>query len=363
MTADDSRFMAMALALGDRGHGQVWPNPAVGCVIAKDGRVVGRGWTQRSGRPHAEPVALLQAADAARGGTAYVTLEPCAHQGRSTSCTSALVEAGIARVVVAMIDPDPRTNGLGIERLRAAGIAVEVGCGAAEASFAHAGFTSRVTRARPLVALKIAQSLDGRIATASGRSRWITSEDARAVGHWLRATHDAILIGSGTALADDPGLTCRLPGLLDRSPVRVVVDRRLRLKPESELARSARAVPLWIFTGAGSDARAAERLHQQGAELVQLEADAGPEACLAALAARGITRLLVEGGAGIATALLRADLVDRLHLFTAPVLLGGDGRASIAALGLDEPAEARRWRHVDLRQLGRDRLSTLARED
>lgn len=355
--------MRAALALARRGLGNAWPNPAVGCIIVKDGVVVGRGWTQPGGRPHAEAEALARAGAAARGATAYVTLEPCAHHGRSTPCASALVDAGIARVVVAMIDPDPRTDGRGIERLRAAGIEVDVGCGVAEAAYAHAGFTKRVVEQRPLVALKIAQSLDGRIATAAGQSKWITNEEARAVGHWLRATHDAILIGSGTVLADDPKLTCRLPGLAHRSPVRIVLDRRLRLPPSGKLGSSAKALPLWILTEAPMEPTAAERLRDRGVELIDLDKGAGLRGCLAALAARGITRLLVEGGPTAATALLRAELIDRLHLFQAPVLLGSDGLPALGELGLAIPSAAGRWRHVEERRLGQDRLSTMVRED
>jgi len=240
-SAADRAFMAAALGLARRGLGRVWPNPAVGCVIVRDGLVVGRGWTAPGGRPHAEAVALERAGDLAHGATAYVTLEPCAHHGRTPPCADALVRAGVARVVTALGDPDPRTAGEGHARLRQAGIAVAEGTGADAAEEVNAGFLKRVRHGRPLVTLKLATTLDGRIATAAGESQWITGPRARQDGHRLRAAHDAIIVGSGTALADDPGLTCRLPGLEGASPVRVVFDGRLRLSPESRIARASGA--------------------------------------------------------------------------------------------------------------------------
>jgi diaminohydroxyphosphoribosylaminopyrimidine deaminase/5-amino-6-(5-phosphoribosylamino)uracil reductase len=359
--ATDRRYMAMALALAERGLGNVWPNPAVGCVLVKDGRVVGRGWTQPGGRPHAESEAVRRAGEAARGSTAYVTLEPCAHQGRTPPCADAMIAAGIARIVIAAVDPDPRVNGRGIARLRAAGMVVEVGCLEAEAHALNAGFFVRCCRGRPLVALKLATSADGKIATATGDSQWITGPAARAEGHRLRLRHDAILIGSGTALADDPALTCRLPGLEGRSPVRVVVDRRLRLGPGSRLARSAGAVPVWLFTQR-HETPAAAALTAAGVRLFPLaraESGDGLREVLAALAGQGITRVLVEGGAGIATAFLREALVDRLHLFDAPLLIGADGHPAIHALAIRRLGEARRWRRVEERLLGPDRLAVL----
>src|SRR5580700_4659831 len=225
----DLGHMRTALGLARRGLGNTWPNPAVGCVIVKDGRVVGRGWTQKGGRPHAETEALARAGKGAKGATAYVSLEPCSHHGKTPPCAEALIAAGVSRVVAAVEDPDPRVSGRGIARLRAAGIAVEAGLCAAEAAELNAGFFCRVAQGRPLVTLKLAASLDGRIATPTGKSRWITGPAARERAHLLRAAHDAVLIGTGTALADDPQLTCRLPGLEARSPVRIVIDRTLRL--------------------------------------------------------------------------------------------------------------------------------------
>jgi len=224
-------MMRAALALARRSLGRTWPNPAVGCVIMRDSRVIARGRTQEGGRPHAEADAIAHARESLKGATVYVTLEPCSHHGRTPPCADALVAAGVARVVSALEDPDPRVKGQGHARLKAAGIAVEVGEGAAQAAEINAGFLLRVREGRPLFHLKLASSLDGRIATASGESKWITGEAARADGQRLRATHDAILIGAATAVADDPELTCRLPGLAGRSPIRIVLDSKARLAP------------------------------------------------------------------------------------------------------------------------------------
>ncbi|MBX6375722.1 MAG: bifunctional diaminohydroxyphosphoribosylaminopyrimidine deaminase/5-amino-6-(5-phosphoribosylamino)uracil reductase RibD, partial [Acetobacteraceae bacterium] len=244
--------MRAALALARRGLGNAWPNPAVGCVLVRDGRVVGRGWTQPGGRPHAETEALRRAGpEGARGATAYVTLEPCSHHGRTPPCCDALIAAGVARVVVALQDPDSRVNGRGIARLRAAGIAVETGLCEAEARAINAGFIRRIHLGLPLVTLKLATTLDGRIATATGESRWITGPEARREAHALRARHDAVLVGSGTVLADDPDLTCRLPGMAKTPVLRVVADSRLRTPPAARLVATARQVPTWIVTRPG----------------------------------------------------------------------------------------------------------------
>src|SRR5713226_5495304 len=253
MPSLDETAMRAALALARRGLGRVWPNPAVGCVVARDGRVVGRRWTQPGGRPHAETEALARAGEAAHGATAYVSLEPCSHWGKTPPCADALIAAGLGRVVVALEDPDPRVAGGGVARLRAAGIAVEAGLGAAEAAEINAGFFQRVRLGRPLVTLKLATSLDGRIATASGESRWITGPAARERAHLLRATHDGILVGTDTVLADNPQLTCRLPGLDAHSPVRVVIDRQLRIPLDAHIFAEARQVPTWVVTLAAAD--------------------------------------------------------------------------------------------------------------
>lgn len=357
--------MAAALALARRGLGRTWPNPNVGCVIVKDGRVVGRGWTQAGGRPHAETEALGRAGAAARGAIAYVTLEPCSHTGRTPPCADALVAAGIARAVVAVGDPDPRVDGRGVARLRQAGIAVSEGVGRAAAAALNEGFFRRVRDGRPLVTLKLATSLDGRIALANGESRWITGPEARRRGHLLRAEHDAILVGSGTALADDPDLTCRLPGLEDRSPVRIVADARLRLPLAARLVREAVAVPTWLLTAPGHTAERLAPYAAAGVEILPVPAGpAGgldPAAALAALGGRGITRLLVEGGGRLAAALLGAGLVDRLAWFRAARVIGGDGRPAVAALDLPSLAAAPGFRREAVMALGDDLLETYAR--
>ena len=260
--------MRAALAMGRRGLGNTWPNPAVGCVILKDGHVVGRGWTQAGGRPHAETEALARAGEAARGATAYVTLEPCCHWGKTPPCADALIAAGLSRVVAAVEDPDPRVAGAGLARLRAAGLSVESGVCEAEAAELNAGFFQRVHTGRPLVTLKLAASLDGRIAAASGESRWITGEIARERVHLLRAEHDAVLVGTGTALADDPQLTCRLPGMASRSPVRIVMDRDLRLPRTAHLVAEARRAATWVLTSGSANTERLAALRAAGVEVI-----------------------------------------------------------------------------------------------
>lgn len=342
--------MAMALGLAARGLGRVWPNPAVGCVLVRDGVVVGRGWTQPGGRPHAETEALARAGADARGATAYVSLEPCAHHGRTPPCADALIAAGVARVVLATRDPDPRTNGKGAERLRAAGLQVDEGALEAEARALNAGFVSRIERGRPLVTLKLATTLDARIATASGESKWITGEAARRRAHVLRATHDAVMVGAGTAAADDPELTCRLPGFADRSgPVRIVAGR---LSPQSKLARSARETPVWRLARDADPALSALGVKP----VIAPDLAAG----LQALGARGLTRLLVEGGRGLATSLLAQGLVDRLCWFRAPSLIGADGLPAFDRLGVAALAELKRFRRLSVEPVGDDLLETYA---
>ena len=354
--------MAVALRLAGRGLGQVWPNPAVGCVIVNGGRIVGRGWTQRGGRPHAEFEALRRAGGAALGATAYLSLEPCAHYGQTPPCTMALLHAGIRRAVIAVTDPDPRVDGRGIDQLRQAGVEVVLGVAKDEAERLNAGFFLRVRAGRPLVTLKLATSLDARIATRTGASRWITGEEARQRAHRLRASHDAIMVGSGTALADDPELTCRLPGLEDRSPVRIVLDGRLRLPPSSRLAQTAREVPTWVIARADVDAKRRAALERSGVEVLTVAPGPGehldPGAALGALAGRGLTRVLVEGGSELAGALLRARLVDRLVWFQAPLVIGGDGLPALATLGADALADCVSLQRSDSLTLARDAVQT-----
>ncbi|MBL8833344.1 MAG: bifunctional diaminohydroxyphosphoribosylaminopyrimidine deaminase/5-amino-6-(5-phosphoribosylamino)uracil reductase RibD [Rhodospirillales bacterium] len=356
--------MRAALALARRGLGDVWPNPAVGCVLVRDG-VVGRGWTQAGGRPHAETEALKRAGTAARGATAYVSLEPCSHHGKTPPCADALIGAGIARVVAATVDPDPRVSGQGLAKLEAAGISVESGLLREEADALNAGFFLRVREGRPLVTLKIATSLDGRIATHRGESRWITGEAARARAHAMRAGHDAVLIGSGTAIADDPMLDVRLPGYEAARRVRVVVDGRLRVPLTARLVRTAREYPTWFVVRADVEPARAKVLADCGVELVYLPPDANgnlaPVDIAKALGARGLTRVLLEGGSRLAGAFLQAGLVDRLVRFGAGIALGGDGIPALAAFGVDRLADAPRFSRLETAECGEDVLETWTR--
>jgi len=357
----DLNRMRAALSLARRGLGNVWPNPAVGCVIVNQGRVVGRGWTQPGGRPHAETEALRRAGAAAHGATAYVSLEPCSHWGQTPPCADALVDAGVRRVVVALEDPDPRVSGAGSRRLRGAGVAVEIGLGAAEAADINAGFLTRQRVGRPLVTLKLATSLDGRIATRTGESRWITGPQARARTHQLRAQHDAIMVGTGTVLADDPQLTCRLPGLGRRSPVRVALDRHLRIPPGAHLIAEASETPTWVLTLRPADPARRDAFLANGVVVTEVDPDAEDRidlaAALQALGARGVSRLLVEGGARLAAALLRLRLVDRLVWLHAPLLIGADGTPAIGALGLAALADAPSFERLSTETVGADALT------
>ena len=356
--------MTAALALARRNLGSTWPNPSVGCVIVRGGVVVGRGMTAPGGRPHGEAIALDRAGVHARGATAYVALEPCAHRRNGSSCSDSLVHAGVERVVVAMTDPDPRTSGRGIMRLREAGIDVDVGVLSQQARDLHAGFTSRITTGRPLVTLKVAASLDGRIATATGESRWITGRQARRAAHGLRLHHDAILIGRGTADIDDPLLTCRLDGLGHRSPVRIVPDSNLGLARRSALVASAADIPTWIVCGRDADVVRKEAMREAHVDVIEVDRDhsgrVSMKAMMAALGSRGLTRLLVEGGAVLAGSLVRDDLVDRVAWFHAPLLLGHDAAASLAGLDVESLTDARHWQVLFHHTWGQDGLTVLA---
>jgi len=358
--------MRAALALGRRALGNAWPNPAVGCVlVGANGAVVGRGWTQAGGRPHAETEALRRAGSSAKGASAYISLEPCDHHGQTPPCTKALIDAGITRAVIAIEDPDKRVRGKGIAALRAGGIETIVGVLAEEAEEVNLGFFLKQREHRPLVTLKLATSLDARIATASGDSRWITGETARAWAHLLRARHDAVAIGIGTALADDPRLTCRLPGLPNRPPARIVFDSRLRLPAKGKLAAGAGAGPVLVITGEGADKERAGKLQACGVTVIEVERDADgrPDvaASLRAVADTGITRLLVEGGGILAASMLRAGLVDRISWFRAPRAIGGDGLPAIAPFGIDRLASAPAFVRTALDQAGPDILESYRR--
>ncbi len=357
--------MRGALALARRGLGRVAPNPAVGCVIARDGRVLARGWTQPGGRPHAEAEALGRAGAAAEGATAYVTLEPCSHHGKTPPCDRALIAAGVARCVVALEDPDPRVAGRGLANLEAAGVAVELGLCREEAEAVNAGYLLQRREGRPLVALKLAATLDGRIATAAGESRWITGEAARARAHLLRARYDAVLVGAGTARADDPRLDVRLPGLEAVRPLRVVLDGSLGLPLSHDLVAQAVARPSCLVTGA--EVAEADLAPYRDAGMAILQVGRDPEGrldlaeALRALGGLGLTRVLVEGGGRLAAGLLKAGLVEELHWFRAPKVIGGDGRPAVAALGLEALSAAPGFTSVGLESLDGDVLETFRR--
>jgi diaminohydroxyphosphoribosylaminopyrimidine deaminase/5-amino-6-(5-phosphoribosylamino)uracil reductase len=343
---EDARFMARAVALAWRGLGRTSPNPPVGAVVVRHGRIVGEGWHRRAGGPHAEVLALRRAGAAARGATLYVTLEPCSHHGRTPPCAPAVVAAGIARVVVAVADPNPRVRGRGMRLLRGSGIAVDRGVLAVEAGAPSAWFRHFVVRRRPYVLLKVAASLDGRIATASGESRWMSGPAARRWVHRLRDRVDAVMVGAGTVLADDPRLTCRVRG--GRDPLRVIVDGRLRVSSRARAAPPAPARP-----------RRRSALARAGAELLVVRGRGGRlriGALLEALAARGVVSVLIEGGAELAAAALGERVVDRVLVVAAPLLVGGDGRAMLGPLGVRRLARAPRLTDVRVTRLGTDVL-------
>jgi diaminohydroxyphosphoribosylaminopyrimidine deaminase/5-amino-6-(5-phosphoribosylamino)uracil reductase len=364
----DQRFMSLALALGRRGLGNTWPNPSVGAVVVRyDGAepvIVGRGWTQPGGRPHAETEALRRAGPAARGATLYVTLEPCSHHGRTPPCTDAIIAAGIARVVSAIEDPNARVAGRGHALLRASGITVDVGVGAAEAGRAHAGHIRSVCDRRPHISLKLAVSADEKAGLAGRKPAPITGEAARARVHLMRAMNDAILIGIGTALADDPQLTCRLPGMAARSPVRVVLDTGLRLPASGALVRSAHETPVWVIAGQSAPSEAEAVLAAQGVEVFRVSATDGRldiAAVLRLLDDRRITRLMVEGGPTVAAAFLAADLVDEAVLLRGPNPIGPDGIDALEAMPLAALTDSPRLRSRGIETVGEDTIETFER--
>ncbi len=336
--ADDARFMALAFTLGRRGLGNTWPNPAVGAVIVKDNVIVGRGWTQPGGRPHAEVEALRHAKKAAQGATLYVTLEPCAHQGKTPPCADAIIKAGIARVVSALEDPNPEVAGKGHARLRDKGVTVDVGRGEEEARRVHAGHIMRVTDNRPFVTLKLAVSADGKAGLAGRKPVTITGEAARTRVFQMRAENDAIMVGIGTVLSDNPQLTCRLPGMFERSPVRVVLDATLKLPLSTSVVATVRETPTWVITSAKPSAIAEEILQQRGCKVFRVSDTGGKldfDDVLKVLAGEGITRLMVEGGPKLAGAMAAAGLVDELALLRGATTIGADGIDALDGLPLD----------------------------
>jgi diaminohydroxyphosphoribosylaminopyrimidine deaminase/5-amino-6-(5-phosphoribosylamino)uracil reductase len=355
VTAADGRFMARALELAARGLGRTFPNPPVGAVLVRGGRVVGEGFHTRAGAPHAEIEALRAAGRAARGATLYVTLEPCTHHGRTPPCVDALLRLKPSRAVVAMPDPNPRVRGRGLKRLRRAGIPVVVGPGASEARLLCEGYRMRLLRGRPLVTLKLAATLDGRIAAAGGDSRWITGPAARRLAHALRDISDAVLVGAGTVRTDDPHLTCRLRG--GRDPVRVVVAGPRLALPTGARVLAPGGPPTWVVAPLGAPAARVDRLRRRGVEVFLLPGRRGrvPFASLVRmLGARGLTSLLIEGGGTVAAEALRARVVDRLVLFMAPAVLGGDAVAAVRALGVHRVDDALRVEGLAVERVGND---------
>ena len=356
--------MSLALTLGRRGLGNAWPNPAVGAVVVKDGVVVGRGWTQPGGRPHAEVEALARAGEAARGATLYATLEPCSHHGRTPPCVDAILAAGIARVVSALEDPNPKVAGEGHARLRAQGIAVGLGVGAEEARRAHAGHIRRLRDGRPHVLLKLAVSADGKVGLPGRKPARVTGEAANARVHLMRATNDAVLTGIGTVLADDPQLTCRLPGMESRSPVRVVLDSQLRLPTGSRLAKSATRTLDWVFVDESVKPEHEDALTQAGVEVLRVPGAAGRldlAAVLRGLAGRGITRVMVEAGPIVSAAFLAADLIDEAALFRSPNALG-EGIDALEGMSLSALTLSPKLRLVGREQAGADTLEMFERK-
>ena len=352
----DKRWMRLALSLGRRQLGRTWPNPSVGCVLVKNGRIAGRGTTGPGGRPHAETEALRNAGEAAKGSTAYVTLEPCAHTGETPPCARSLAEAGISRAVIAVRDPDPRVSGKGIEILKSAGIEVASGVLEAEARWSHRGFFSRIEKGLPSVTLKLAMSFDGKIAAETGDSKWITQEDARRRVHLLRACHDAVMVGHGTAAADDPNLAPRGIGPV-KPPVRIIIDSRLETSCDSRLGRTARNEPVWLCHGPDAVQSAVADWRSRNAETILCRPDRGMvdlNDALGNLAGRGLTRIFCEGGSALAASLIGEDLVDELVGFSAGAVLGAEGIPSVGGMKLSRVSEARRYHLRSAETVGAD---------
>lgn len=356
MGREDAAFMRRALGLGRKGLGRTSPNPPVGAVVVAGGEIVGRGFHRRAGSPHAEVEALAEAGPRARGATLYVTLDPCNHQGRTPPCSDAILAAGVRRVVIGTADPNPHVAGGGARRLAAAGVAVESGVEAGACAELIAGFATWARTGRPLVALKLAATLDGRIATATGASRWITGEPARRFAHRLRDEYDAVMVGAGTVIADDPALTCRRPG--GRDPLRVIVDGRLRVPLAAQVLTKSAAPGTLVATTMRSGKKL-DALHRRAASILTLPGRRGElelGGLLARLGERGLRSVLLEGGAKLAAAALREGVVDRLFVFLAPKLIGGDGVPMLGPLGVRSMAEARAVRVLGVRRLGSDLL-------
>ena len=349
-------YMSVALSLGRRGLGKTWPNPSVGCVIVDDGVVVGRGNTGDGGRPHAETQALAQAGNRAQGATVFVTLEPCSHEGHTGSCAKALIDAGVAHVVVAIRDDDPRVNGSGLLMLKSAGIKVTTGVLSEKAKYDHSGFLTKINESRPKVTLKLATSLDGRIATRTGDSQWITNEKSREVVHLQRSSNDAIMVGAGTVRKDNPRLTVRNIAR-SANPVRVLISNKINLPHDSRIFTSMKAHPTWIIHGADTNEGTKQIWAKEGAKLLEAKSNNGKivlKNALKNLALEGLTSVYCEGGSNLAAGLLSNNLVDELIIFTAGIIIGEDGLPTVASLGLDKLQEARRLELMESVTLGGD---------
>jgi len=355
--------MQAALGLAQRSLGQVSPNPAVGCILVRPDlgdRVVGRGWTQPGGRPHAESEALRRAGELANGATAYVTLEPCSHTGQTAPCADALINARVKRVVIAMQDPDPRVSGRGIAKLKKAGLEIKTEVLKSNSEFVNIGFINKIQMLRPYFSWKTATSLDGKISTTSGHSKWITEPDARQVGHLLRARNDAIIIGIGTALIDDPDLTCRLPGCREISPIRIVVDSKLRLPLTHKLVISAHQFETWIFTSKNPIPEKTTALQNAGISIFKCDESSDGHLDIKklsqTLAKQGLTRVLIEGGANLSSSFLSHDLVDQIFWFRAPKIIGSDGLPATKCLNILTIDDTRAFTQQGTYDIGRDRL-------
>jgi len=363
----DERFMAAALSYGRQNLGQTFPNPSVGALVVSGGaepRIIARGVTAKGGRPHAEAEALAKAGTAAKDATIYVTLEPCVPHGRGEPCTDIIRRSGISRAVIALADPNPATSGRGIARLKEAGVAVTVGPGAAEAARAHAGHIRRMKDGRPQVILKIAVSADGKTGLKDRKPAEISCEISRAEAHMLRATSDAVMVASGTVLADDPMLNCRLPGMADRSPIRVALDGNLRIPLDTKLVKTAREIPFWIITRPDAPLEKQRELEEAGVEVMRVSTSGARidlSEALHLLATRNITRLLVEGGPIISAELLRENLIDEAMIVQSPKKLGPDAIPALEGMQLSALLDNPRFEVIERRVLGSDSLTHLFR--
>tara|TARA_A100001011_G_scaffold240919_1_gene248904 strand:+ start:23694 stop:24827 length:1134 start_codon:yes stop_codon:yes gene_type:complete len=364
MVNRDLEFMKVALSLANRGIGNTWPNPSVGCVIVKNNIIISRGWTQPGGRPHAEVEALMRAGSASNGATAYVTLEPCDHFGETPPCSKALVKAGIKRVVISVRDRDKRVSGSGIKFLKNSGIEVIENILTNESEFLNNGFFSKIVKSRPHITLKLATSLDGKIATKTGESKWITGKISRRYGHFLRMKHDAVLIGSGTALIDNPLLTCRITGINNIRRTRIILDGQLRIGLDSQLVQTAMEAPVMIFINDTKklNIKKIDKLLEKGISIIKSPYSSDGinlEYVMTKLIKKGITRVLIESGGNLASSCLKANLIDEIFWFRAPFIIGNDGKPAIRNLGLDSLDKIYRYDKKFSTSLGDDVLDHL----